>query len=163
MSDLNKKIKASRHVLEKISKDWDAEIAKLKKEKASNDDIQIAHSDWSNEYGMEESALDALLTQKIGERAHELDVPLPIYPVHGKGENGNEYWYRNPMDGRYALTQRGRDYMDDAIWKKEERQHNRRIRWVTFGTGLAGTLIGLVSVIANNWEKLDKLLQHLHR
>jgi hypothetical protein len=162
MSELDKKIKASRRLLEKINKDWDAAIAKLKKEKAGNDDIQMAHSDWSNEYDMEESNLDALLTQKLKGRAHELDVPLPHYPIHGKDEEDNEYWYRSPMDGRYTLTQRGRDYMDDAIWKKEERQHNRRIRWITLGIGLTGALTGLVSVTANNWEKLGKILQHLH-
>jgi hypothetical protein len=60
MSELDKKIKASRRLLEKINKDWDAAIANLKKEKAGNDDIQMAHSDWSNEYDMEESNLDAL-------------------------------------------------------------------------------------------------------
>lgn len=35
MSDLDKQIKASRRILEKFNKDWDAAIAKLKNEKAS--------------------------------------------------------------------------------------------------------------------------------
>lgn len=162
MPDLDKQIKASRRLLAKINKDWDAAIEKLKKEKASNDDIQIAHSEWSNDYDMEEYGLDSLLTQKLRKRAHQLDVPLPLYPVHGKDEEDNEFWYRSPMDGRYTLTQRGRDYMDDAIWKKEERQHNRRIRWITLGIGLTGALTGLVSVIANNWEKFARLWAHFH-
>jgi hypothetical protein len=162
MSGLDKQIKASRRVLEKISKDWDVAIAKLKNEKASSEDIQIAHSEWSSEYDMEEYGLDSLLSQKLRKRAQELDVPLPHYPVRGKDEEDNEFWYRSPMDGRYTLTQRGRDYMDDAIWKKEERQHNRRIRWITLGIGLTGALTGLVSVIANNWEKFGRLWSHIH-
>ncbi|HTT19218.1 MAG TPA: hypothetical protein VMG82_09745 [Candidatus Sulfotelmatobacter sp.] len=53
--------------------------------------------------------------------------------------------------------------MDDAICKKEERQHNRRIRWITLGIGLTGALTGLISVVGNNWEKFGRLWAHLHR
>ena len=163
MSELDKKIKACRRALERTDKAYEADMAKLKKEKASGEDIQIAHSEWANEYDIGKSELDGLLTQQFRKRADEFDVPLPPYPIHGKDEEENEHWYRNQLDGRYTLTQRARDYLDDAIWKKEERRHNRRLRWVTLGIGLTGALTGLVSVVANNWEKLGKVLQHLHR
>jgi hypothetical protein len=57
------------------------------------------------------------------------------------------------MDGRFNLTQHGRDLVEDIIWKKEERGHNRWSRWVTLAIGLIGALTRLVSVTATNWEK----------
>jgi hypothetical protein len=99
-------------------------------------------------------------------RAEELDVPLPEYPVYNKDDpdwDENEHWYRNPMDGSFVLKQRGRDYVDDAIWKKEERQYNRWARYVTLAIGLIGILTGLVSVAATNWEKFGGMFAHIWR
>jgi hypothetical protein len=156
MSELDSKIEASRRILEKIDQGYAADIKKLKREHAPSDDIQIAYSDWAGDRDLTEWELDGLLTQKLTSRAIELDVPLPHYPAYDKDKadwDRTEHWYRRPTDGRFVLTQHGRDHVGDLIWKKEERGYNRWSRWVTLAIGLIGTLTGLVSVIAANWEK----------
>lgn len=169
MSKLDDDIKKTRRNLEKIDKGYAADIAKLKKEKADRDKIAEASSSWSGERQFDEYMLSSLLSQKLTMRAEELDVPLPARPVYSKDDpdwDENEHWFRNPIDGGFVLTQRGRDYVDDAIWKKEERTYNRWSRWVTLAIGLIGTLIGLVSVTANSWEKLaamfSRISSHIH-
>lgn len=166
MSDLDKRIKAKRRALENLDKGYEATIAKMKKEKASKQDIELTYSEWSAEYDVQEYELDAMLTQKIRARANELDLSVPPYPQYVKDDpdwDQNDNWYRNPMDGSFSLKRKGREYMDEVIWKKEERDHNRRIRWITLGIGLTGALTGLVSVTANNWEKFARIFQHFNR
>ena len=156
MSKLDDDIRKTRHALDKIDKSYAADIAKLRKEKAGADKIAEMEASWSGDRQFDEYMLSALLSQRLTSRAEELDVPLPTRPLYKKDDpdwDENEHWYRNPMDGNFLLTQRGRDYVDDAIWKKEERKYNRWARWVTLAIGLIGTLTGLVSVTASNWEK----------
>ena len=108
--------------------------------------------------------LGALLSQRLTIRAEELDVPLPAHSVYDKENpdwDENEHWYRNPIDGGFVLTQRGRDNVDDAVWKKEERKYNRWARWVTLAIGLTGALTGLVSVTASNWEKFAAMFARI--
>jgi hypothetical protein len=50
MSELDDKIDASRRLLEKIDREYAAEIEKLKKEKAQSDDIQVAYSNWAGDH-----------------------------------------------------------------------------------------------------------------
>jgi hypothetical protein len=50
MSELDDKIDASRRLLEKIDREYAAEIEKLKKEKAQSDDIQLAYSNWAGDH-----------------------------------------------------------------------------------------------------------------
>lgn len=163
MSKLDNDIKASRRSLEKIDKLFATELEKLKKIKADRDSIEGLYADWSNERDNEEHVLDSLLSRKLSEMAKALDLPLPHRPVYDKDNpdwDHNEHWYRSPVHGGFVLSQRGRDYVDEAIWKKEERKYNRWARWVTLMIGLVGTLIGLVSVTASNWEKLARIWKH---
>jgi hypothetical protein len=160
MSELDDKIKEQRRAVEKIDRGYAADIAKLKKEKAGSDKIQETHASWAGEYHFEEMVLDGLLTQKLSIRARELDVPLPHYPAYKKDDpdwERNEHWYRSPADGNFVLNEHGRDLVEDLIWKKEERGHNRWSRWVTLAIGLIGALTGLVSVTATNWEKFTAM------
>lgn len=160
MSDLEKRIKSSRRELERIDKTFAAELDKLKKANANQDSIQELHAEWGNEHDNEEYLLDSLLSQKLRDKAQQLDVPLPERPAYDNENpdwDQNVHWYRSPINNVFVLTQSGRDYVDTAIWKKEERQHNRRIRWITLGIGLTGALTGLLSVLANNWEKFARI------
>src|SRR5437870_3742239 len=143
MVRLNKKIGRSRRILANLDKSYAADIERLKKEKGSEDEIGQTEAAWSGERQTEEFELDSLLTRKMLSEAENFDVPLPARPVYSEKDRDwdeNEHWYRNPMDGSFSLTQRGRDYLDDAIWKKQERKYNRWARWVTLTIGLTGAL-----------------------
>jgi hypothetical protein len=160
MSNLDDDIKKTRSHLTKIDKSYADDIAKLRKEKAPSEKILEAESAWGGERQLDEYTLSLLLSHKLEIRAEELDVPLPARPVYDKGNpdwDENEHWYRSPMDGTFVLTQRGREYVDEVIWKKEERRHNRWARYVTLGIGLIGAMTGLVSVTAANWDKLASM------
>lgn len=164
MSELNNKIRKSRRALEKIDREYAADIERLRKENAQAQRIEETHALWANEHDLEEYGLDLLLTQQLRNRAKQLDVPLPEYPFYDKDDpdwDRNEHWYRSPMDGSFALTRRGRDYLDDSIWKKQERKYNRWARWVTLAIGLVGALTGLISVTASNWEKFATMLSRI--
>jgi hypothetical protein len=155
MSELDDEIEAGRRLVEKIDREYAAEIKKLKEEKAPRDEVEARYSFWGSDHDQAEEKLDGLLTKKLSKRARELDVPLPHYPKYTKDVpdwDRSEHWYRN-SNGRFILTQHGRDLVEDLIWKKEERGYSRWSRWVTLTIGLIGALTGLVSVTATNWEK----------
>ncbi len=157
---LEEEIKKSRRARDRIDKVYSAEVEKLKGEKASADKIDQTYAAWSGEHEIEEYNMDRLLTRKMRRDADKFDAALPDLPVYSKHDSDweqNEHWYRNPLDQNFSLTRRGRDYLDDAIWKKEDRRHNRQTRWLTLGIGFVGTLTGLVSVTATNWGKLTAM------
>ena len=164
MSKLDDDVKKSRCALERIDKEYSADIAKLKDKKADADEIGMAEASWSSDRQIAEYELDSLLTRNLLLQAEKYDVPLPPRPIYKKDDTDwdhNDHWYHNPMNGSFCLTQVGRDFVDDAIWKKEERQHHRWSRWVTLTIGLIGTLTGLVSVTASNWEKFAAMFSSI--
>ena len=132
MSKLDDDIKKTRSNLAKIDKSYAGDIARLRKEKAPGEKILEAESAWGGERQFDEYMLGSLLSRNLEIRAEKLDVPLPARPVYDKDDpdwDENEHWYRSPMDGTFVLTQRGREYVDEAVWKKEERRHNRWARY----------------------------------
>ncbi|MCU1303644.1 MAG: hypothetical protein JWQ87_3928 [Candidatus Sulfotelmatobacter sp.] len=155
MSKLNQKIKKARRDLENVDKLYGAKLEKLEQEKADADTIGLTSAEWSSDRQVAEFELDSLLTKKMMMEAGKFDVPLPHRPVYRKDDPGsdeNEHWYSNPIHGRYSLTQRGRDYLDDAIWKKEERKYNRWSRYVTLAIGLIGC--GKLENLSRAWEQI---------
>jgi hypothetical protein len=174
MSKLDNDIRQIRYYLQWIdNKGFPEDIAKLEKEEADSEKIKQASSLWAKKRELQKLELDRLLSQKLTERANKLDVPLPDKPSYNQNKHDwddNEHWYPSPGYRTLVLTQQGREYVDDAIWRKEQRIYFRSSRWVAPVTGLIGTIIGLVSVIANYGERfaamfsryLDILSVHHH-
>jgi hypothetical protein len=114
---------------------------------------------------MAEDELAALLTRKLIREADELDIPLPPHPPQFKHDDpdsyGNEYWYLNQRNGGFSLRLKGRDHVEEAIWKKRQQRHDSWARWIPLGTGFMGTLIGLISLLTGNWDRLLHVLGNL--
>jgi hypothetical protein len=158
---LDRDIRKARRWLNKIDEDYAADVAKLKKEKADADAVGMMNAEWSNEHDMAEDELALLLTKKLRREADELDIPLPPHPQlkHDDPDSyANEYWYLNQQSGWFTLKLQGRDVVEEAIWKKRQRRHDSWARWIPLGTGFMGTLIGLISLLTGNWDRLLHVL-----
>jgi hypothetical protein len=164
MSKLDDDIKETRLALRSLAKAHLADIAKLEEENADSEKIGEAYGRWQAEGQFDEEKLESLVSRKLIRRADKFDVPLPALPKYKNDDphwDESEHWRRSAINGSFILTQQGRNYVDEAIWKIEERIYNRWSRWATLGIGLIGTITGLVSVTASNWEKFAAMFARI--
>jgi hypothetical protein len=91
--------------------------------------------------------VDALYTGMLETEARRLHVPVPMRPWQ---TGRNEEWTRQDMTETWALTPEGIVRLRAAIRAEKRDRRESVLAWapfVTAMTGLAGTVIGLISVL----------------
>jgi hypothetical protein len=116
----------------------------------TQDDRDEQHALFAIEVGMTIDEDAVRFTRQLLRRASRLKVQIP--PRATSMQDGeNEYWRRSSVTGEHFLKPKGVEILRESIRKEERwRREGRReaATWIGALTGLAGTLTGLLVILA---------------
>jgi hypothetical protein len=123
---------------------------KAKAEKQSRDQVDGILSERSMEIDFVDDDIAELVTRRLIDSAEDNLIPVPtiVVPPNGEEPTDDAAWIRSRITERWQLSMAAAADLRTAIRKEKRERSELAFRYLAGLTGIIGTLIGFVALLA---------------